>query len=242
MKPVKLSVKQLRNLIVEVASTSQGRIRYSDGAAALYFSFRPKGSDEEVAKARQWMCANFYDVRTFGAVMSTGVNCGQVRGPVQLNFGRSIEAIVPLEVSITRMAVATEKEAEQQSGDNRTMGKKHIVPYALYRSEGYVSAHLAKQTGFSENDLKLLWEALNNMFDHDHSAARGKMNARRLIVFKHDSMLGNAPAHKLFDRVKVKRITDSSKPARSFDDYEIRVDENKLPSGISLLEDALVDV
>lgn len=201
-----------------------------------------KGSDEEVVKARQWMCANFYDVRTFGAVMSTGVNCGQVRGPVQLNFGRSIESIVPLEVSITRMAVATEKEAEQQSGDNRTMGKKHIVPYALYRTEGYISAHLAKQTGFSEDDLKLLWEALNNMFDHDHSAARGKMNARRLIIFKHDSMLGNAPAHKLFDRVKVNRVTDAAKPARSFEDYEVRVDEKKLPAGVSLLEDALIAV
>ena len=201
-----------------------------------------KGSDEEVAKARQWMCANFYDVRTFGAVMSTGVNCGQVRGSVQLNFGRSIEPIVPLEISITRMAVTTEKEAEQQSGDNRTMGTKHIVPYALYRTEGYISAYLAQQTGFSEEDLKLLWDALNNMFDHDHSAARGKMNARRLIVFKHESMLGNAPAHKLFDRVKIERSTDASKPARSFQDYKIEVDEKKLPVGISLLEDVLVAV
>src|SRR3990172_9231702 len=168
-----------------------------------------KGSGDEVEKARDWMCKNFFDVRTFGAVMSLGVNCGQVRGPVQLNFARSIDAIVPMEVSITRMAVATEKEAEQQSGDNRTMGRKHIVPYALYRAEGYVSAHLAAHTGFSEDDLKLLWEALNNMFDHDHSAARGKMNARRLIVFKHESMLGNAPAHKLFELVTVQRATEA---------------------------------
>jgi len=201
-----------------------------------------KGSDEEVIKARQWMCSNFYDVRTFGAVMSTGVNCGQVRGPVQMNFGRSVEPIVPLEVSITRMAVTTEKEAAQQSGDNRTMGKKHIVPYALYRTEGYISSHLAKQTGFNESDLVLLWDALVKMFDHDHSAARGKMNARRLIVFKHESMLGNAPAHKLFDCVRVERVTDASKPARSFTDYEVVVDEKKIPTGVSLLEDTLATV
>ena len=158
-------------------------------------------------------CVKFFDIRTFGAVMSTGVNCGQVRGPVQLNFARSIDAIVPMEVSITRMAVATEKEAEQQSGDNRTMGRKHIVPYAL-RAEGYVSANLAAQTGFSEDELKLLWEALVNMFDHDHSAARGKMNARKLIVFKHESALGNAPAHKLFDLVKVNRTTRCFNPCK----------------------------
>lgn len=194
-----------------------------------------KGSDKEATEARQWICANFYDVRTFGAVMSTDINCGQVRGPVQLNFGRSIEPIVPWEVSITRMAVTTEKEAEQQGGDNRTMGKKHIVPYALYRSEGYISAHLAQQTGFSEDDLKLLWDALNNMFDHDHSATRGKMSVRRLIIFKHDSMLGNAPAHKLFERVKVVRVTDPSKPARSFEDYQVRVDDTDWPPGVTLL-------
>lgn len=195
-----------------------------------------KGSGEEVEKARAWMCANFFDVRTFGAVMSTGVNCGQVRGPVQLNFARSIDAIVPMEVSITRMAVATEKEAEQQSGDNRTMGRKHIVPYALYRTEGYVSANLAAQTGFSEDDLKLLWDALVNMFDHDHSAARGKMNARKLIVFKHESALGNSPAHKLFDLVAVKRATDATKPPRAFIDYEVAVGRANIPAGVILVE------
>ncbi len=195
-----------------------------------------KGSGEDVEKARQWMCANFFDVRAFGAVMSTGVNCGQVRGPVQINFARSMESIVPLEVSITRMAVATEKESEAQSGDNRTMGRKHIVPYALYRVEGYISAKLAEQTGFSEDDLNLLWEALANMFDHDHSAARGKMNARKLVVFKHESTLGNAPAHKLFERVTVERITDKISPARSFKDYSIKVDSTGLEQGITLEE------
>jgi CRISPR-associated protein Csd2 len=195
-----------------------------------------KGTGDEVEKARTWMCANFFDVRTFGAVMSTGVNCGQVRGPVQLNFARSLDAIVPLEVSITRMAVATEKEAEQQSGDNRTMGRKHIVPYALYRTEGYVSAHLAAQTGFCEDDLSLLWNALTNMFDHDHSAARGKMNARKLIVFKHESALGNASAHKLFDLVRVSRNSDETKPARSFSDYTISVDKGGVPAGVTIEE------
>lgn len=198
-------------------------------------SKKRKGTGDEVERARVWMCSNFFDVRTFGAVMSTGVNCGQVRGPVQLNFARSIDAIVPMEVSITRMAVATEKEAEQQSGDNRTMGRKHIVPYALYRAEGYVSAHLAAQTGFSEDDLKLLWGALVNMFDHDHSAARGKMNARKLIVFKHGSALGNAPAHKLFELITVQRSTEVTKPPRAFSDYEVVVNRN-VPAGVILEE------
>ena len=193
-----------------------------------------KGSGDEVEKARAWMCQNFFDVRTFGAVMSLGVNCGQVRGPVQINFARSIDSIVPLEVSITRMAVATEKEAEQQSGDNRTMGRKHIVPYALYRAEGYISANFAAQTGFSEDDLKLLWDALTNMLDHDHSAARGKMNARKLVVFKHESALGNASAYKLFELVKVERSSDVTKPARSFSDYKVTI--GSAPSGITLEE------
>ena len=191
--------------------------------------------DQEKAKELTlWMCRNFFDTRTFGAVMMTEVNCGQVRGPVQLNFGKSIDPICPREITITRMAVTTEKEAESQSGDNRTMGRKSIVPYALYRTEGYISAHLAKQTIFSEDDLELLWSAFINMFDHDHSAARGKMNARKLIVFKHDSALGNAPAHKLFDLVKVKP-KDTSKPARSFDDYTIDIDKN-CPNGVDIDE------
>jgi len=188
---------------------------------------------------RDWMCKNFFDVRTFGAVMSVKENnCGQVRGPVQLNFARSIESIVPMEVSITRMAVETEREAKdrEESGAVQTMGRKHIVPYALYRAEGYISAHLATQTGFSEEDLKLLWDSLINMFDHDHSAARGKMNARKLTVFKHDSMLGNAPAHKLFDLVTVKRATDESIPARAFSDYNVTIDRSNVPDGVTLEE------
>ena len=182
---------------------------------------------------RIFMCDNYFDVRTFGAVMSTkDNNCGQVRGPVQLNFSRSLETIVPLEITITRMAVETEKEREKE----RMMGRKHIVPYGLYRSEGYISAFLAEKTGFSENDLNLLWESLINMFDHDHSAARGKMNARKLFVFKHDSSLGNAPAHKLFETIIVNRSNDSSKPARSFSDYIISADKSEIPKGVILEE------
>ncbi len=199
-------------------------------------SKKRKGSGEEVERARDWMCKNFYDVRTFGAVMSTGINCGQVRGPVQINFAKSIEPILPLEISITRMAVATRKEAEKQQGDNRTMGRKHIVPYGLYRTEGYVSAFLANQTEFSDEDLDLLWEALMNMFEHDHSAARGKMSARKLIVFKHDSKLGNAPSHKLFDAVKVQRRTNLEIPSRSFDDYVVEISKDNIPSGVEIIE------
>jgi len=187
---------------------------------------------EEAKKITRWMCDNFYDVRAFGAVMTTEINCGQVRGPVQINFARSIDPIMPLEISITRMAVTNERDLEKE----RTMGRKHIVPYALYRAEGYVSAKLAEGTGFSEGDLKLLWEALENMFDHDHSAARGKMNARGLYIFKHDSPLGNAPAHKLFSLVAVTRAAEQDKPARCFSDYSIAVHREKLPQGVSIIE------
>lgn len=178
-----------------------------------------KGGDA-VEEARQWMCKNFFDIRTFGAVMSTGINCGQVRGPVQLTFARSVAPVVALEHSITRMAVATEAEAEKQQGDNRTMGRKFTIPYGLYRAHGFVSAHLAKQTGFGEDDLKLLWESLANMFDHDRSAARGEMSTRGLYVFKHESELGDAPAHSLFDLVQVAQ-NDSDAPARSFADFTV---------------------
>jgi CRISPR-associated protein Csd2 len=195
-----------------------------------------KGTGEEVEKARDWMCANFYDVRTFGAVMGLKVNCGQVRGPVQINFARSIDPVIPREISITRMAVATEREAESQQGDNRTMGRKNIIPYGLYRGEGYISAHLAGQTGFSEEDLELLWEALINMFEHDHSAARGKMAARKLYVFRHSTKLGNAPAHKLFDTIEIKRNTDGDAPARAFSDYEIVVNTGNLPDTVQMTE------
>ncbi|MEA2066722.1 MAG: type I-C CRISPR-associated protein Cas7/Csd2 [Thermotogota bacterium] len=182
---------------------------------------------------RIFMCKNYFDIRTFGAVMSTKENnCGQVRGPVQLNFSRSIETIVPLEVTITRMAVETEAEREKE----RMMGRKHIVPYGLYRNEGYISVFLAEQTRFNEDDLNLLWESLINMFDHDHSAARGKMNARKLFVFKHDSPLGNAPAHKLFESITVKRSNNTSGPARAFSDYLISVNKPGIPEGVTLEE------
>lgn len=189
---------------------------------------------DRITQARAWMCQNFFDVRTFGAVMSLKeFNCGQVRGPVQLAFAESHDPIVPLEVSITRMAVATEREAQEQKGDNRTMGRKSIVPYGLYRAHGFVSAHLAAQTGFGEEDLAVLWESLQNMFDHDRSAARGLMASRGLIIFKHESPLGNAPAHRLFERVRVER-TNGDQPPRSFADYTVSVDEAGLPAGVTV--------
>ncbi len=191
-----------------------------------------KGGDA-VNDARDWMCKNFYDVRTFGAVMSTGINCGQVRGPVQLTFARSVDPIIAQEHSITRMAVATEAEAEKQEGDNRTMGRKHTVPYGLYVAHGFVSSFLAKQTGFSEEDLQLLWRALQQMFEHDHSAARGEMNTRGLYVFKHDSELGNAPAYALFERIQPKLKEGVTAP-RAYSDYEIHVDESNMPMGVTL--------
>jgi CRISPR-associated protein Csd2 len=192
-----------------------------------------RGSASEVDLARKWMCQNFFDVRTFGAVMSTGVNAGQVRGPVQLTFARSIDPIVASEHSITRMAVATAAEAEKQQGDNRTMGRKHTVPYGLYMAHGFVSSFLAKQTGFGEADLELLWQALGNMFEHDRSAARGEMSTRGLYVFKHESELGNAHAHKLFERIRAKKAVDIP---RQFSDYAIEVDDAALPEGVSLIQ------
>ena len=192
-----------------------------------------KGSADEVGQARKWMCQNFFDVRTFGAVMSTGVNCGQVRGPVQLTFARSVEPIVSLEHSITRMAVATEAEAEKQQGDNRTMGRKHTVPYGVYVAHGFVSSFLAKQTGFGDADLELVFQALTQMFEHDRSAARGEMSTRGLYVFKHDSELGNAPAYALFERLQVKP-KESGAVARSFDAYSVAFDGQSLAVGQSV--------
>lgn len=191
-----------------------------------------KGGDA-VDEARQWMCRNFFDVRAFGAVMSTGINCGQVRGPIQLTFARSVDPIVALEHSITRMAVATEAEAEKQGGDNRTMGRKFTVPYGLYVAHGFVSSFLAKQTGFDEGDLELLWQALAQMFEHDRSAARGEMSTRGLYVFKHDSELGNVPAYSLFDRIQPKLKSGVAVP-RSFEDYQVSVIENGMPSGVTI--------
>lgn len=193
-----------------------------------------KKSDPDIdRRLRNYMCEHYYDIRTFGAVMTTFVkgalNCGQVRGPVQLSFARSVDTIIPQEVTITRVAITTEADAEKKGTE---MGRKYIVPYALYRAEGYVSANLArKTTGFSEDDLQLLWEAILNMFENDHSAARGKMAVRELIVFKHSSELGNAPAYKLFDAVTVQR-KDPTTPARSYRDYTVTVSD-ALPEGIS---------
>lgn len=202
----------------------------------------PKPARHYEDLARDWMCHNFYDIRTFGAVMTTGdkqdseagdsklkKTAGQVRGPVQVTFSRSIDPIVALEHSITRMAVTNEKDLEKE----RTMGRKHTVPYGLYLAHGFVSSFLAKQTGFSEDDLELLWQALAQMFEHDRSAARGEMTTRGLYVFKHDLELGNAPAHSLFERIKPKLKEGVSVP-RSFDDYNVAVDDTNLPTGVTL--------
>ena len=195
-----------------------------------------KAEEKDKANAaRDIMCKKYYDIRTFGALMTTGKNAGQVRGPIQMTFARSVDPITALEHSITRMAVATEKEAEKQKGDNRTMGRKATVPYGLYVCHGFISANLAQQTGFSEEDLDLFFDALKNMFDVDRSAARGLMSAQRLIAFKHDSVLGNAPANKLFDLVKVER-KDTTAPARSFADYEVTIDKEHLPAGVTIEE------
>lgn len=186
-----------------------------------------KGPD---ADATAWMCKNFYDVRAFGAVMSTDVNCGQVRGPIQLTFSRSLQPIVALEHAVTRCAVTNERDAKD-GGDNRTMGRKFTVPYGLYRCHGFVNPFLARQTGFDEKDLELFWKSLEQMFELDRSASRGQMSARALIVFEHESALGNAPAHRLFDRVRVEATTEGE-PARGFEDYTLEVDESELPSGV----------
>jgi len=238
--------RKVRNYVEMVKGDAAGyRIYVKEGIplnanhkeAYLAVGLEPgkKASVEGVNKARAWMCQNFYDIRTFGAVLSVGDNCGQVRGPVQINFSRSIDPIVQQEVTITRLTVTREEEAEKE----RTMGRKHIVPYGLYRAEGYVSAKLAndptKGTGFSEEDLELFWDALVNLFEHDHSAARGKMAARRLIVFKHESDLGNAPSHKLFELVKVEK-KDGVVVPRQFGDYVVTVDKAGVPQGVTLIE------
>ena len=198
---------------------------------------KSKSAGDATAAARDWMCAKYFDIRCFGAVMSTGgkeKNAGQVRGPIQLTFSRSINPIFAQDHSITRMAVATEKEAKNQHGDNRTMGRKATVPYGLYRCHGFVSAHLAGQTGFSEDDLELFWQALEHMFDHDRSAARGEMTARGLYIFQHSSQLGNAPAHSLFERISAK-LQEPSKPPRNFSDYQLSINQDNLPAEINLI-------
>lgn len=202
---------------------------------ALSIEHEAKKLPKDQAKAQEltrWMCTNFFDVRAFGAVMTTEVNSGQVRGPIQLAFASSVEPVLPMEVSITRVAVTNEKDLEKE----RTMGRKHILPYGLYRMHGFVSAKLAERTGFSEGDLELFWRALANLFEHDRSAARGEMAARKLIVFQHDHPMGNAPAHVLLDKVKVSRNDEhSDAPARSFADYRVEIDRD-LPAGITLIE------
>jgi CRISPR-associated protein Csd2 len=230
-------------------------LRPEDAKAAKDAKLNPK-DDAEANALRNWMCANFFDVRSFGAVMSTGINCGQVKGPVQITFANSVEPILPVEITLTRMAATNEAEKKKaaegadtdQRSDNRTMGRKHIVPYGLYVAHGFISAKFAERTGFSEADLDLLFEALKNMFEHDRSAARGEMTTRKLIVFRHDNALGNAPAHALFDRVKVGRNVDGDfrpvedkglgnhPPARKFADYIVRIDPAGLPAGIEILE------
>lgn len=203
---------------------------------ALGIESEAKKLPKDEAKAREptsWMCKNFFDVRAFGAVMTTEINAGQVRGPIQLAFATSIDPVLPMEVSITRMAVTNEKDLEKE----RTMGRKHIVPYGLYRAHGFISAKLAERTGFSDDDLELLWRALANMFEHDRSAARGEMAARKLIVFKHEHAMGNAPAHVLFGSVKVERVEgDADTPARGFQDYRVSIDAEALPQGVSVRE------
>jgi CRISPR-associated protein Csd2 len=242
--------RKIRNFVGLAREGVPGYARYMQEKAILnnqhrlaYEALQIKPEDKKLpkdeARAREitaWMCANFFDVRTFGAVMTTGVNAGQVRGPVQLSFAMSVEPVLPLEISITRMAVTTEREAEEQSGDNRTMGRKHILPYGLYRTHGFVSAKLAERTGFSDDDLQLLWQALTNMFEHDRSAGRGEMAARKLIVFEHESALGNMPAHKLFETVKIRRINGDEQPARNFTDYEVSVNKGTILEKINVKE------
>ena len=206
--------------------------RHEEAYTALNLKFEARKlprKEEEALAVTRWMCDNFYDIRTFGAVMSTEVNCGQVRGPVQLTFASSVEPVVPAEICITRMAVTNVKDLDNE----RTMGRKFIVPYGLYRAEGFISAPYAEKTGFSEEDLKLLWEAIINMFENDHSAARGKMSSRKLFVFEHEKTMGNAPARKLFDLVTCERVTDG--PARSFADYAISL-KGECPSGVRVEE------
>lgn len=242
--------RKIRNYVETVKEDAPGYRIYikdgvplnrSDAEALSHFEIDPKTVKEAKkkdsrldAKIRDWMCGEFYDIRTFGAVMTTFVknslNCGQVRGPVQLGFSRSVDPIVPQEITITRVAITTEADAENKDTE---MGRKYIVPYALYRCEGYISANLArKTTGFSEDDLALLWDAILNMFEVDHAAARGKMAVRQLIVFKHDGELGGAPAYQLFDLVKVSRNDDVVNP-RAYSDYTVSIDEDALPEGVT---------
>lgn len=236
--------RKVRNYVQVAKGLSEGYDIFIKEKAVLNDEIDKAHDDSEVkgvrdakgktAAARRFMCKNYYDIRTFGAVMSTGKNAGQVRGPIQLTFARSVDPVATAEHSITRVAVATQKDAENQKGENHTMGRKATVPYGLYVCHGFVSANLAKQTGFYEEDLQLFFEALKNMFDVDRSAARGLMSAQKLIVFRHDSELGNAPANKLFDLVKVAKVSGNT--PRSFNDYEVRIDRESIPKGVTVEE------
>ena len=242
--------RKIRNYVETVKEDAPGyRIYIKDGVplnrsdreACDYVGVDPeklkdekKKNDNLDEKIRNFMCGNFYDIRTFGAVMTTftkgALNCGQVRGPVQLGFSRSVDPVLPQEITITRVAITTEADADKKGTE---MGRKYIVPYALYRCEGFVSANLARKvTGFSDEDLQLLWQAILNMFEYDHSAARGKMTVRELVVFKHDSELGNAPSHKLFELVKAEKKKDVTAP-RSYNDYVVTVDDAHVPQGVT---------
>lgn len=239
--------RKIRNYVQVVKGCAEGYDIFIKEKAVLNKAIEDAYEDERVKNAkdtyntdaaRDVMCSRYFDVRTFGAVMSTGEktkNAGQVRGPIQLTFGRSVSPIISQEHSITRMAVASTKESDKQAGGNRTIGRKSTVPYGLYVARGFVSANLAQQTGFSEEDLELVWAALSNMFDCDRSAARGLMSARRLIVFKHNSVLGNAPANKLFDLVSIEQI-DKEKASRSFADYRISIDRDNCPANVEIIE------
>lgn len=235
--------RKVRNYVQLSKNCTQGYDIFIKEKAVLNTLIDASHEDETVktadaksktAAARDVMCSKYYDIRTFGAVMSMGKNAGQVRGPIQFTFARSVDPIVPAEHSITRMAVATESDAKKQNGENHTMGRKATIPYGLYVCHGFVSASLAKQTGFSEEDFTLFIDALKGMFDCDRSAARGLMSAQKLILFRHDSVLGNAPANKLFDLVKVERTTDNV--PRSFSDYQVTIDKTQLPAGVSVKE------
>jgi CRISPR-associated protein Csd2 len=235
--------RKVRNYVQTAKNLAEGYDIFIKEKAVLNNEINEAYNDEKVKSAddksksvaaRTIMCKRFYDVRAFGAVMTTGKNAGQVRGPIQLTFSRSVEPISQTEHSITRIAVATPQEAEKQNGDNHTMGRKSTVPYGLYVCHGFVSANLARQTGFSEEDLNLFWDALKNMFDEDHSAAHGLMTAQKLIVFRHDSELGNVQASRLFDLVHINKIIEG--PARRFSDYKVSIDRDHLPDNVKLEE------
>jgi CRISPR-associated protein Csd2 len=239
--------RKIRNYIEAIKEDAEGfdvyvkentvlNLQHKKAYDALGIKPEPKKLPKDKEKAKElteFMCRHFFDIRTFGAVMSTDTNCGIVRGPVQLNFSRSIDPVMQQEITITRVAVTSEKDAANKEHE---MGRKQIIPYGLYRLEGYVSANLAAKTGFSENDLTLLWDALINMFEFDHSAARGKMASRALYVFKHDSIFGNKASHELFDSIRIER-KDPNAPARFFNDYLLSVPtEGEIPAGVSLIK------